>query len=305
MRDVCIVIPTHERPAYLRRCLVYYANFACRIVVCDSSEIGYQEEIPQNVNYYHLPGRRFAEKVSFMLSLVEEDLIALVPDDDFLFEGALISGADILRKGSALRACVGDVLAYPDKPPFQVISRCAGNAANADSSNAELNICTYLSKYHQILWSLFRRDTLMLCFESIQEAKFENENFFELFIATICAGQGGIHYLDDYWILREVTQHEHWGGRHVSITKESVILMEADVGKFRQMIDRLLFVGAGDLALSAYLSKEKKDSGYSSFGSYVKDVISRGVEKLKVRSFGRVKWKTDCRFLPIRKVLGF
>jgi glycosyltransferase domain-containing protein len=305
MNNFCVVIPTHERPAFLRRCIAYYANFACRIVICDSSEIGYQEELPRNIDYYHLRGKIFAEKISFALSLVGEDLIALAPDDDFLFEGALIRGADILRRSPALRACVGDVLTYPDKPPFRVIARCAGNAANAESSSAELNICTYLAKYHQILWSVFRRDTLMLCFESIQQARFENENFFELSIATICAGQGGIRYLDDYWILREVTQNEHWGRRHASITRNSVISMEGDVSKFRHMIDRLLFVGAGDLALSAYLSNEEKDSGDSSLGSSVRDLFSRGIAKLKDRCFGRVKWEADPRFSPIRKALGF
>jgi glycosyltransferase domain-containing protein len=305
MKDVCIVIPTHERAAYLRRCIIYYAKFACRIVICDSSTVGYQEELPQNIHYYHLPGKRFAEKVSFALSLVEEDLVALTPDDDFLFEGALTTGADVLRRNPALRACVGDVLTFPDKPPFRVIGRSAGSAASAGSSGPERNIRTYLANYHQILWSVFRRDTLRLCFESIEQARFENENFFEISIATLCAGKGGIHYLDDYWILREVTEGEHWGRRHAPITTGSVSLMEGDVRKFRHLSDSLLFAGAGDLALSAYLSKDEKKPGYVALISSAKYLVSRGIEKLKGRSSSQVNWETDRRFLPVREAIGF
>jgi hypothetical protein len=252
-----------------------------------------------------LPDKRFAEKISFALSLAEQDLIALAPDDDFLFEGALYRGADILRKNPALRACVGDVLAFPDKPPFRVIARGAGSAAGAGSSSAELNIRTYLAHYHQILWSVFRRDTLMLCFESIEQAGFENENFFELSIATLCSGKGGIHYLDDYWILREVTQDEHWGRRHVSITNDNVTLMQSDVEKFRNLCDSTLFVGAGELALSAYLSKDERISGKVSFISSARDFVFSVFERLRNRIFGIVKWKSDPRFLPIRKAIGF
>jgi glycosyltransferase domain-containing protein len=305
MNDVCIVIPTHERPAYLRRCIAYYASFACQVVICDSSVTPYGESLPQNMRYHHWPGKRFAEKVSVALTLVDTDLVALAPDDDFLFEAALLRGAAALRDNPTLRACVGDVLAYPDRPPFQVIGRCAGRAATAASSDATLNIHAYLAHYHQVLWSLFRRDTLLLCYENIGQAAFSNENFFELSIAALCAGRGGIYYLDDYWILREVSQDAHWGSRHAPITSANVSTMDNDVLKFRQLCDRLLFAGAGDVALSAYLSRHDDVQGPPSALGALRRILARVVEIVRTGSLGRVKWETDPRFVPIRKAIGY
>lgn len=304
MKNTCIVIPTHERQAYLRRCVAYYKDFSCKIVICDSSVMAYPDKMPQNISYYHLPGKRFAEKILLALTVVAEDLVVLAPDDDFLFQGALIKGAEILRKNLALQACVGDVLAFPDKPPFRVVARCAGGAANAVSSSAEINIRTYLANYHQILWSLFRRDTLKLCLEIIERAKFENENFFELTIAAICAGKGGIYYLDDYWILREVTHRDHWGSKHLAITKTSLNSMQSDVIRYHKFIDDSLFLGAADLALSAYLSIGDKSSEKSSLINSIKSFIARGIAKLKNRNSGCVDWVNDPRFVMIKKVIA-
>lgn len=305
MKDVCIVIPTHERPAYLRRCIAYYAKFACRIVICDSSAAGYPDALPQNIQYYHLPGKRFAEKVSFALTLVDEDFVALTPDDDFLFEASLCSGANILRNNPVLRACVGDVLTFAEQPPFRIIGRCTGSAASAVSPSVERNVRTYLANYHQILWSVFRRETLMLCFETIQQAGFENENFFEIAIATLCAGRGGIHYLDDYWILREVTAGDHWGKRHAPITTDSVVRMDSDVRRFRHLSDSLLFAGAGEVALSAYLSKDDQKPGYVALISSARHLLRRALEKMKDGRAGQLKYDTDPRFVPIREAIGF
>lgn len=304
MKNTCIVIPSHERQVYLRRCVAYYENFDCRVVICDSSAIAYLENLPQNISYHHLPEKSFAEKILFALSIVAEDLVALAPDDDFLFEGALIKGAEILRKNLRLQACVGDVLAFPDKPPVHVIARCSGRGANAISSSAEINIRTYLANYHQVLWALFRRDILNLCFEIIEQAKFENENFFELTIAAVCAGKGGINYLDDYWILREVTQLEHWGGKHLAITKTSLNSMQSDVIRYHKFIDDSLFLGAADLALSAYLSIGDKSSEKSSLINSIKSFIARGISKLKKRNSGCVDWVNDPRFVMIKKVIA-
>jgi glycosyltransferase domain-containing protein len=303
MNDVCVVIPTHERHAYLCRCINYYAEFACKVIICDSSEVAFQYVLPQNFQYYHWPGKKFPEKVLCATRLIGEEFVALSPDDDFLFAGALRQGAEALRKKPALRACVGDVLAYPAQGPFRVIARCAGGSANAESANADRNIRTYLGQYHQILWSVFRRETLALCFECIQQAEFKNENFFELLIATLCAGQGGIHYVDDYWILREVTEREHWGGKHVPITRNNFGFMDEDVGKFRQLCDKALFEGAAEAALSAYLSKE--DEPMLGLVAAVSRLVAQVIARLKNSVFHKVNWERDPRFLPIRKALAY
>jgi glycosyltransferase domain-containing protein len=305
MNSLCILIPSHERHSYLRRCISYYSDFPCRIFICDSSEIGYQGKLAENISYIHLSGMKFSEKVVFALNQISEDLVAMVPDDDFLLVDTLERIVHEMQKRPLIRACVGDVLSYPDKPPFRVIGHCSGKSASAVSTSAEENIVTYLGHYHQILWSVFRRDTLLLCFQLIKQAQFSNDNFFELSIATLCAGKGGISYLDDYWILREVTEGDHWGSRHVSISKESVDTMDEDVCKFRQVIDRVLFTGAADLALSSYLAREIGIDEKSFWLSFKKNCWVRAIDFAKRKISAQPTWEIDPRFRPIRKAIGY
>lgn len=305
MKNTCIVIPTHERQTYLKRCIAYYKNFSCKVIICDSSVTAYTEVCPPNICYYHLPGTKFSAKILFALNIVNEDFVALAADDDFLFEGALIKGTEILRNNSAIQACVGDVLTFPDTLPFRVIGRYAGSNANSISSSAEKNISNYLSNYHQVLWSLFRHETLKLCFEIIDLANFENENFFELTISAICAGKGGINYIDEYWILREMTQNEHWGSRHLPITRANLVMINNDVRKYHYAINNALFFGAADLALSSYISMQDQSSRiHIRIGRVFNRFVQKSKKLLQLDSKA-INWENDFRFAPILKIINF
>ena len=254
MRDLCVVIPTHERHHYLTRSIAYYSRFDCQVMVCDSSAEAYPHPVPANVAYHHLPGQRFPDKILHALALSSCQFLALSPDDDFLFEESLYKGVDALVANPRAQACVGDVLSFPDAPPFRIVSRDSGRAmVDALSDDALRNIRNYLFNYHQILWGLFRREALHKSFSVIAAARYGNENFFEVTIATLCAGSGGVHYLDDFWILRELSPSEHWGTRHRQIGREIDLKTDVDVAKFRRLIDAELFAGASDAALKAYL----------------------------------------------------
>ena len=119
MSNICIIIPSHDRHNYLNRCISYYKNFPCRIVICDSSEDRLLETFPKNIFYYHLPGKKFSEKILFAISIAPEDFLALVADDDFLFEDAIGNAFQCLVKNPNIQACVGDVLTFDESPPFR------------------------------------------------------------------------------------------------------------------------------------------------------------------------------------------
>ena len=302
MRNLCIVIPTHERHRYLARCIDYYSKFDCKVIVCDSSVESYQPSCYANVVYYHLPGQRFAEKILFATSLCNTEFIALCPDDDFLFEDSLYKGAEILRTNESAQACVGEVIMFYEEYPFRAVTQ-PGWLASVFDANAipEDRISKYLSNYQQVLWSLYRTDALRECFEIIREASYKNENFFELTIATICSGRGGVCLLDDYWILRELSVKEHWGTRHGSILAIKDLPEDEDAKTFCRLMSAVLFPGAGELALSAYQKTGAKENRFLLF---VKKI-------LKKFTFGQVNTNnlkkidididSDDRFMLIRK----
>lgn len=304
MKTFCIVIPTHERPVHLRRCLFYYQNFGCKVVVCDSSKTAYEGDLASHVHYLHMPGLRFSEKMIAVLDGLSDEFVAVSPDDDFLFSGALARAAAMLKANPAWQACVGDVLAFPEGRPLEVTARCDGRAANAVASSPARNVQTYLSHYHQILWSLFRRDTLKLAYDVIRSAEFDNDNFFELVVATVCAGHGGIAYLKDYWILREITERDHWGSRHPSITKARLASMKRDIDKYTELIDRATFEGAGRLSLSSYLSAQEAPQGLLATMARGRGWAFRHLKALAGQGPAHIDVVGDERFQPIRHQLN-
>lgn len=300
MKNLCIVIPTHERHRYLARCIDYYSKFDCKVIVCDSSAEPYQPQCSGNVSYCHLPGQRFAEKILFAISICKADLIALCPDDDFLFEDSLSKGAEMLRANESAQVCVGEVIMFYEEPPFRVVSQPGWHALGFDATTTpEDRIGDYLSNYQQVLWSLFRSDALKQCFEIIRDAGYKNENFFELTIATICAGKGGICLLDDYWIVRELSVKEHWGTRHGSILAIKNLSEDEDAKTFCRLMSAALFPGAGELALGAYQKTGSKVNKILSFAKKLIHKITLG--QVSSYNFKKIDIALDGRFVPIRK----
>jgi glycosyltransferase domain-containing protein len=299
LKDTCIVIPTHNRHQYLDRCLNYYSEFECKIIVCDSSFVRYTSFIPVNIFYYHMPNKDFAEKVLFAISEAHSKYIALAPDDDFIIEASLKYGREKLQENTDAQACVGEVVMFYERPPFRIVKNPGWCAAIFDKNLApEIKIANYLSDYKQILWSLYKVNALKICFETIQEANFENQNFFEITIATLCAGSGGIIQLDNIWIARELTENEHWGSKHSSILDIENLMSNADVIKFMNYMNEILFPGAGTIALDAYKITEKHNNYYVKIIKKILNRISRKKYSIKLQAFNI---DGDSRFQSMRK----
>ena len=301
MRNISIIVPTHERHNYLSRCIDYYGKFDCKIIICDSSRNIYHRALSDNASYHHLPGSKFAEKILFGISACDSEFIALSPDDDFLFEESLYRAGEILLAYHAVQACVGDVLMFYDTEPFRVVAAGDGGSLDfGDSTSVEGRIVNYLSNYEQVLWSLFRADALKLSFEIIRDAAYDNENFFELTVAAVCAGNGGICRIGDTWILRELSSKLHWGVKHESIHSLSHPFDDKDVKNFISSIDSALSPGIGEKALLAYLSSH---GTYRKLLLLARDLISKiSFNHIHFKSLKTVNIASDIRFQPMRRV---
>ena len=89
MTSACtILIPTHNRAAYLERCVSWFLQFDCPIVIADSSAAAWSSPKRSHdaVTYTHLPGgfEVYPEKLRRGLDAVATPLVALCADDDFI-----------------------------------------------------------------------------------------------------------------------------------------------------------------------------------------------------------------------------
>lgn len=112
-----ILVPTHDRPQFLRRLLKFYSQ--CRpkffFMVVDSSQSVFAEENRQivdgvsdrlNIVYRHNP-LSFFEKISSELGRVTTPFVALCADDDCLLPETVVSCVEYLATKSGYSSVLG------------------------------------------------------------------------------------------------------------------------------------------------------------------------------------------------------
>jgi len=252
-----IIVPTHNRHAYMARSVGYFANFSANIIYVDSSNNPYQGELCNNMQYIHCPDLSFPQKALLSIRKSPTDLIAFCADDDFLLQDALNKGIRALEDDDKLAASVGFYAGFYkcfDGNFFQLGK--VGQWPNVSSASAD-NIENFLSDYRQILWALYRREAIETAYQIICEAEFSNDNFIELVIAALCA-YSGIAFIDDFWGVREVSPDDHWGSRHTALTL--LIGSEAldnDFSKYYQYLEPIIGRSNAVLAVNSYLNGQK------------------------------------------------
>ncbi|MGD9838214.1 MAG: TIGR00180 family glycosyltransferase [Afipia sp.] len=98
-----ILIPTHNRPGYLSRCVRWFSDFGCPIVIADSSVSpscgGLQSD---NITHVHCPGgfEVYPRKLQLAMRQVTTPLVAMCADDDFIAKEGLKASASFLERNS-------------------------------------------------------------------------------------------------------------------------------------------------------------------------------------------------------------
>lgn len=103
MIDGCtLLIPTHNRPAYLDRCVRWFLEFGCPIVIADSSATPWSSPLRERpaVRHIHRPGgfEVYAAKIVEALAAVETPLVVLCADDDFITRDGLAQSVRFLHE---------------------------------------------------------------------------------------------------------------------------------------------------------------------------------------------------------------
>lgn len=254
-----IIIPTHNRHDYLERSMRYFACFEANVMYVDSSVKAYKGDFSDNIQYIHLEGMSFPQKALFAIDKCHTEYIAFCADDDFLIEASVRQGVDKLKGNNSCTAVVGRYIGFDENFSgdfFEILNYSEWPTVNLDNKT---NVANFFSNYHQILWSLYKKDTIKLAYEIISEAEFSNDNFIEIVIGTVCAGSGGIMFIDESWGVREISLSQHWGNRHKSLREiHKTDEIQQDIDLFNNLITEKLQSGLGEIALHHYLFSNKK-----------------------------------------------
>lgn len=111
-----VLIPTHNRHAYLERCVDWFLSGGYPVVVADSSLAPWQGPLASDprVSYLHFPGgfEQYMPKIVAGLSQVVTPYVAFCADDDFILHSGLKFATDFLELNSDYSFCQGMAYFY-------------------------------------------------------------------------------------------------------------------------------------------------------------------------------------------------
>ncbi|WP_311971097.1 TIGR00180 family glycosyltransferase [Pseudomonas baltica] len=112
-----LVLLTHNRPAFVRRALQYYAALDCQVLVVDSSTTSNAEIAGQfpDADYHYVPQfsyRALAAKLKYAVQQVETPFMVFAADDDFALHDGLASALTFLEQHPDYGLCHGYSLMY-------------------------------------------------------------------------------------------------------------------------------------------------------------------------------------------------
>ncbi len=259
MKSLTLIIPTHNRQIYLPRSVAYYSNTDFNIIYCDSTVEAYEFSRPENIMYLHLPNFTFSQKILHVLEMVNTSFVALCADDDFVLKSTLSEGYEIISKNSKVTTVIGNIVQFREKFDGNFFTNKLYDSICFNSLPIK-NVERFLCDYRQILWGVYRKEILVVSFKTLKEAKFNNDNFFELVISVFSAYKGEIKFLNNIWSARELSTKEHWATRYQSLFYyKTNKYIQSDIKKFIFLIDMKTEQGIGKLAINSYLKSSYLD----------------------------------------------
>ena len=149
LRDITLVIPAYNRPAYLERQIDFWSKTDIHLCVLDGS----RESAPQslidrmglNVYYRHLP-IGFNERLVLACDLVQTKYVALLGDDELYAPHGLQDCITQLDEDERLVACVGRTVFF-----FERDGGIYGHQAYEKSEDLEHTFGNSIDRLHESL----------------------------------------------------------------------------------------------------------------------------------------------------------
>lgn len=212
-----LIIPSHNRHKKLKRSIKFYTNKNIKVIYLDSSEFPLDFQNTTEISYYHLPKLAFVEKIIFGLGIAASEFVSFCADDDLKCINDLRNEQQVLLKSNS-DIVIGNTLYFQESFNENIY----GSIIVKEGSYSHLNISELFwagSCAPQILWSSFRRKSILEAFEQIKLANYTNQNFYELHLwVYFLMNSNHRIYLSGIQTYRELSNGIHWGERHRKIS---------------------------------------------------------------------------------------
>ncbi len=228
MKTVDLIIPTYNRPEFLKRILSYFnLNIhKFNIIIADSSSplnksrnkkiissfsklnILYIDKFPQNLPSHYKYGK--------MIKYAKSKYCVFCPDDDFIIPNGIKTAVDFLEKNPDYSAAHGTYISfYTHKTPFnskQFWWRFIYPYESITSSNPCIRLSAHLTQYYQVLWAVRRTDMVKSAYKEFLKSKVDPFLFGELLPDMLTLIFGKMKRLNTFYAARQAlsTSYSYW-----------------------------------------------------------------------------------------------
>lgn len=213
---ITLLIPTHNRPKYVARCLAFYSSLAqeYEILVLDSStdqltqceckKVGGIEHVPLDSNI------SFSRKLNIGGELATGTYIAVCADDDIIFPEGLNTCADYLDKHPDVVAAHGNYLRHWVEDSGKIGLRETYVGAFASMLDTDVSALDRLQfhfhDYIPTFYALTRRDCFITSFKATADSGVEF-GLSEVLSSAMIVLSGKVARLNVLYGSRESHQH--------------------------------------------------------------------------------------------------
>lgn len=316
--SITLIIPTHNRHAFLARVLDYYKDSDFSIIIVDSSSSSFRNKVPDNSHYFHWPEKSYFLKIHDALSKVSTPYVFLCADDDFINPSSVKKCINFLNENPDYASAQGHYIDFYNnriirfRPfPFTYIIGLDYNAEKASDRIEQL-----FKQYMFLHYSVHRIQNLTLTFDLLKDfpAIFGGAGQYFLDIISITNGKHKV--LPVFYAAREVLLYSgaNTTGSIGVIEEDEKYRLEA--GKFYNILashcgekDNISEETAENIIRNSYNDYTKNISKLSDLPIYIhkplgNSLISSLLRKVpftdklkKVYSVNIHKWYTYKRYL--------
>lgn len=227
---ISLVVPTHNRPHFVRRLLSYYLSVHTdfRIIVIDSSEpamaaenhmlmTSFNDAGSLQVEYHHT-SEKFSpecppivhEKIQWALTMVSSPYVALCADDDFIVPGTALKCADFLDQNPDYCCARGKIYEFSINDGSMRLTPCL-QYDSIDAASAAERVWLASRYYQQCFYAVFRTGSMTELQNAIPKEFLRSPSWLdELAFSTFAASLGKIKRTDSPYEYREI-HHGNYG----------------------------------------------------------------------------------------------
>ncbi|WP_343089267.1 TIGR00180 family glycosyltransferase [Methanocalculus natronophilus] len=252
--DLTIVIPSHNRHDMIERSINYYKIFGIKCIYVDSTDVQYTiNDYYDNIQYLHLPGYSFVEKMIYALEKINTKFVCTCADDDFLIIHELINGYTFMQNNPDYVLYYGNSCSFlQDNGSFILQKKANAQEKRIVCGDKWNRAKSFFINYKNVLWSLSKRNVLLKGYKMLNLYHYKNHNFYELVLGTHFSFCGNIIISKDFWLVRENIK-ESWGRQHQSLVSiKQNNCLKKDCQNFFKTTDEELCYGYGRYCYRIY-----------------------------------------------------